>query len=809
MFKNYFKIGIRSIKKYSAFSFINIFGLSVAMSVSMLIILMLINQKGYDQFHKKKDSIYRVNIDPANHKNLYASVPAPLAETLRTDYPIIKEATHLLKGFGGDAVYNHNFAEMRGYFTDDAFFRIFSYELDNGDRSTVLSNPNTMVVSHKIAQQLFGNEDPLGKIVDFADRGIDMFTDEGKAPTDWGTYTVTGVLAETDHKTHLEFDVLVSTASLKQLYQEEKIYDASENWGDYSRSYTYVLVEDNVNENELNSALELLAANTYKDNENLKDTKFMAQSLIKITPGPVLGNDPSSNLPIFVYYILGGFALLVMILAILNYTNLSIARAITRSKEIGVRKVNGALRKDLIFQFLSESMITVFFAFVVAGILLIFIRWALLNLWMNQFLKFDLVPDVTVFLAFVGFTFLTGLIAGIFPAFRLSGFRAVKTLKGSDQARVGRLGIRKTLTVTQFVFSLFFIVTAIVVYNQFRYYMDYDYGFKAENILNVNLQSNDYKLVKEAFNSVSGVSGISGTAYYPGTGRNDNTTLTKPGSKDPVEAIDLRVDENFIDLLDIDLIAGRNLPSLKSNSFVVVNENTAKTFGYDNPGDIVGELFYERGSDKTVEVVGVVENFTVFLLFSSKKTGPIVLRNEPERFNFVSMKMDLRDQEQIIAKLREAWKKVDPIHPLKYEFYEYKLEGFNQAVFDLVAVIGFFAFLTITIACLGLLGMAIYTTERRTKEIGIRKVLGADGFVLVYLLSKEFLILLAIAVIISAPLSYYVNNLWLDFLVVKVTFGFGTILLGSLFILLLGFLTIAPQTLRVSNQNPVESLRTE
>ncbi|WP_422082876.1 ABC transporter permease [Ulvibacterium sp.] len=809
MIKNYLKIGIRNILKYKAFSCINVFGLAVAMSVSMLIILMLINQKSYDQFHERKDSIYRVNIDPANHKRPYASGPAPLAETLRTDYPIIKEATHLLKGCGGDAVYNNSFSEMRGYFTDNAFFRIFSFELEKGDRATALTKPNTMVLSHEVAQRLFGDEDPLGKIVDFADRGIDLFTDEAKAPTDWGTYTVTGVLADKDYKTHLEFDVLVSTASLKQLYQEGKMYDASENWGDYSRCYTYVLAENNVDEKELNSALANLADEKYKGDANLEGSKFMVQALTKLTPGPVLGNDPSSNLPMFAYYILAGFALLVMVLAVLNYTQLSIARAVTRSKEIGIRKVNGAFRKDLIVQFLSESMVLVFFALITAGFFLVFMRWALLNLWMNQFLGFELVPNATVYISFISFTFLTGLIAGIFPALRLSGYRPVKILKGPDETKRGRLGMRKTLTVTQFVFSLFFIVTAIVVYNQFRYYMDYEYGFNAENIINVNLQSNDYKLVKGAFHSVPGVSGIAGTAYYPGTGRNDNTTLTKPGTEEPIEAIDLRADENFIELLDIGLIAGRNLPASESSSFVVVNETTAQTFGYENPGDIVGELFYERNGDKTVEVVGVVEDFTFFLLFSSKKTGPIVLRNEPERFNFVSLKMASADQDQLIAQLEEAWKTVDPIHPLKYEFYEHKLEGYNQAVFDLVAVIGFFAFLTITIACLGLLGMAIYTMERRTKEIGIRKVLGAHGYMLVYLLSKEFLILLGIAVIIAAPLSYYVNNLWLDFLVIKVSFGFGTVLLGSFLILLLGFLTIAPQTLRVSNRNPITSLRIE
>ena len=616
MFKNYFKVGVRNIIKYKAFSFINMFGLAVAMSVCMLIILMLADQKSYDQFHEKKHNVYRIIMQPGNHKRPYATGPIPLREALKTNYPIISEVTSLIKGFGGDAVYNGSYAEMRGFFTDPGFFSMFDFKLAQGDESTALNKPNSLILNRKIALQLFGDEDPLGKTIDFSDRGIDVFTDEGRAPVDWGTYTVTGVLADDNYKTHLKFDVLVSSASLEHLYKEGKIYNASTNWGDYSRCYTYVLVRDNVNKEELNDVLEHLSIASYRDSEKLKHSSFMAQPLTKITPGPVLGNELNSTLPLFAYYILAGLAFVIMIFACLNYVNLSIARAVTRFKEIGVRKVNGARRKDLIFQFLSESMITALLSLGLGIVLLFFVKSAFLNLWINQYLNFELSANINVYLIFLALAMIVGVIAGVFPAIQLSGYKPVKALKNLGSITIGRLGVRKTLTVSQFVVSLLFIVTSIVGFNQFKHFMEYEYSFNAQNVVNINLQSNDYRLVKNAFNEVSGISGVTGCAYYPATGRNDNTYIRKTVSDDPVEAIDLRVDENFINVMELELIAGKNLPPEGPNasSYVLVTERTAKALGYDYPGDIVGELLVERGK-KEIQVIGVVEDFTFSLLF--------------------------------------------------------------------------------------------------------------------------------------------------------------------------------------------------
>lgn len=810
MVKNYFRIGIRNHIKYKAFSFINVFGLAIAMTVSMLIILMLADQQRYDSFQKNKDLIYRILMKPADATSEYASGPFSLANALKMQYPFVKDAVCLYRAVGGDLSWNQHFAEARGYFTDDSFFNIFSFGLQKGNRHSALKEPNSIVISRKIAEKLFGNEDPLGKTIDINDRGLDLFTSEGTAPVSWGSYTVTGVLADNGYHSHLEFDVLVSSSSLHHLYTEDKINDLSDNWSNYFRCYTYVLLKKNEDLSSLKNALEQVSETEFKNDESLKRSELIPQSLTDITPGPALGNAPTVRLPSFAYYILAILAVVVLVSACLNYINLSIARAVTRSKEIGLRKVNGAGKRDLIIQFLSESLITSFFAMFLACILLYFVKTVFLGLWLNKYLNFELQADIMVYLIYLGFSMLTGILAGLFPAIHISRFKPVTSMKNPGSTGPGRIGIRKVLTVSQFIVSLMFIITSIVIYNQFKFFIRYNYGFKSDNVLNINLQSNDFQVVKNALEKMPGVSLVGGCAYFPATGRNDNTSLTVPGSDNTVKPIDLRVDENFIHVLNIPLVAGRNLPpdGTGDKSSILLNEKAAKALGYENPSEIVGASFDERG-DHPLRVVGVVRDFTFFLLFSGRSTGPLVMRNDPTGFNFITMKVGQADQSKLITRIEHTWKKIDPVHPLKYEFYDDRLSENNQPILDIFSIIGFIAFLSITIACLGLLGMAMYTTERRTKEIGIRKVLGANGLIAAYLLAREFLIMLGIAIGIAIPLSYFFNNFWLEFLVAHAPFGLRTLLTGTLVLLILGLLSVVPQAFRVSARNPVDSLRIE
>lgn len=814
MLSNYFKVGIRNILKYKVFSFINVFGLALAMSVCMLILLMLADQRRYDQFHSKKDRIYRIMSSTETSRSRYATSPFPLANALKAEYPIIEESTVLSPEVGGDATFNQHVADMRGYFASPSFFKIFDFQLEKGNKATALVSPNAMVISSELADKLFQEENPIGKTIEFSDRQLPFpqrHDGIGSPSVPWGSFTVTGVIDEKKYKSHLKFDVLISASSRETLYAAKKLKDASNDWEWYFRNYTYALLAPGKKSDDLGKALDDLVAHKYAGikAEHIKGFNLTAQKLSDIQLD-LSGNDTDNRLPRIGYYFLSFLAGIIMILACLNYTNLSIARALTRAKEIGVRKVTGANRKSLIFQFLSESVITTLLALAMAMFFLLFIRPAFKSLWVNQYLNFELPSTITDYVVFVGFALLIGIIAGIYPAFHLSKYQPIQALKDLNNVKAGKLVLRKVLSVSQFVVSMFFIVTSILIYNQFNHFLKFDYGFNPGSIVNIELQGSDYQKLKNEFSTVPGVTAISASDIIPATGRSNGIQLKKVNSKDEaVEGNILMTDENFTGNLGLQIIAGKNLPPSgeSTDRFILVNETATKKLGYRHPTEIVGEVF--EGWGGLLEVVGVVEDFQYNLLLNARQIGTLVLRNQPSQFMYLNVKITSHDPMGTVARLEEKWKRIDPVHPIKYEFFDQQLASTHQGIFDVVSILGFVAFLAITIACLGLLGMATYTAERKTKEVSIRKVLGAEDLSIALLLSGEFLKMLAISICIGAPLSYFLNNLWLELFPSRVDFGAGTVLSGAMILLVLGLITIGSQTLRASKRNPVDSLKAD
>ncbi|MEP1033956.1 ABC transporter permease [Ekhidna sp.] len=811
MFKNYFKVGIRNILKYKMFSFINVFGLAVAMSVCMLIILMLADQRSFDRFHSENDRIYRVLGTPVIGSWPYATIPMPLAETLKEEYPIVEDAIYLRRGIGGDASFNQKTVELKGYFTTSSFFEIFSFPLIEGDKSSALSSPNSIVISKEKAYQLFNDKNPIGKQIKFEDRGLHILDIEsGKPSVDWGTYTVTGVIDLSSYKTHLTFDALVSSTTLQQLYTDSLIANVSENWEYYWAAYTYLKVKEGTTQNQLEIALTDLSNRKYSDSEELADYQFSSQNLSKITPGIPVNNEPSFRLPEIAYYILSILALVIMIMACLNYTNLSIARSLTRMKEIGVRKVNGATRKNLIFQFLTESVITVLIALVVAYVVLYFTKEAFMSLWFNKYFNFELSTSLSVIFKFLVFALAIGLVAGTYPALFLSKKNPINALKNTNISK-GKWGLQKVLNVSQFVVSLIFIVTSMVIYNQFKHYTEFEYGFNSENIINIPLQSNDYDLVVNEFSQVSGVTSISAVDYIPATGISNVIELASSKEDDePFVLLNFYVDEHFIDNLNLKLLHGQPITSSREDGkYIVINESAVEKLGYENPQSAIGQIWELENGESSVQIIGVVENFRATLLINGHEIRPMALSNSKSNLNYLNVRIAEGNPLKTVADLEARWKQLDPIHEFKYDFYDQELANTNLAIFDVVTIVGYISFLAILIACLGLLGMATYVTERKTKEVGIRKVLGAEDFKIVLILSKSFLKLLIISILIAAPLSYFVNSLWLNDLPNRVELGFGTVIIGSLLMLGLGLLTIGSQTLRAARQNPVETLKDE
>lgn len=816
MFANYFKVGFRNILKYKSFSFINIFGLAMAMSVCMLIIMMLADQNRYDAFHEKGDRIYRILSVRECDKQGYATSPMPMAATLKSDYTIAEQTTLLIPDVGGDAIYDNRYFDMRGYFTSPSFFEVFSFELDAGDEKKALTEPYSVVITTALAKKMFGDENPLGKTFSFSDRQLPFpqrHEGYGSASHSWGEFTITGVIDATKYKSHLTFDALVSMSTRDALVSLKKLNDDNTNWAWYFRCYNFVALHSDKTEQDLRNALDDIAKRKLSDikEEHAKGLRFEHQALSNVAIG-LRGNDTGERLPEIAYYILSLLALVIMVSACLNYANLSIARALTRAKEIGVRKVTGANKMSLIFQFTSESVITALLALALAIVFLMALRPAFQGLWINKFLHFEL-PDLpSVYLTFVAFAVAIGIVAGIYPAFYLSRYQPIKALKNLDSMKRGRLSMRKVLSVSQFVISLFFITTSILIFNQFKHYMRFDYGFNTTNMVNIELQGVDYRKLGNELEKVAGVSMVSATDIIPATGRSNGMELKRVNTNEEYTyGHIIRSNERFLDNLGVKIIAGKGLPegTETSERFLVVNEAFTKKMGFRYPSEAIGLVLESKWGGGIHEVVGVVEDFRFNLLINRHEIGPLVLQNTNAHFMYLNVRLETTDRVAAVERLESVWKKVDPAHPFKYEFFDDQLTDTHRGIFDVVSIIGFVSFLAIVIACLGLLGMATYIVERKRKEVGIRKVLGAEEMRLVLLLSKDFIKVLAFSVCIGAPLSFFINNFWLQKFPNRVEFGVGTVLIGTAVLIVMGLITIGSQTLRASKANPVEALKSE
>lgn len=806
MLLNYIRIGVRTMLRHKLFSLINVLGLAIAMSVCLLVIMLLAEQFEYDRFHSESARVYRVLSARPDTNTPFASTPPSIAASLRTGYASIEASTNLVIGVGGDAVVNDKAVEMRGFFGDENFFRVLGFRLNEGDPQTALLQPHSIVISSRIAQTLFKDGDAVGKVVTFYDRGL-HYLKQGKdsPPVSWGSFTVTGVFDREATKSHLRFDVLMSHATRRLLVADGKAKDG-DGW---DNAYTYVLAAKGQTKQDVDASLDKLFDSRFKQDEGLKGFSMYGQPLLDITPGIMVNQPPSFQLPVTAFYILGFVALIIMASACLNYGNLSTARALTRLKEIGVRKVSGALRKDLILQFLTESTLTTLIALALASGILFLVQPAFTGLWLNRYLELAPEWNIKVFGCFAVFALLVGITCGVAPALYLSRFRPVLALKNTVGSTGGKLGARKLLNATQFIVSLFFIVSSLLVYSQYKFFMAFKYGFRADGIVNVALQGNRYEQVAQAFSETTGVNAVSGTQYVPATGRTSGMELDNPKGGDPIGFRHLAANESFIENLGLELLAGRNLPpNMDSISrYVILNETGARRLGFQHPAEAVGSTVVQSWNREAFEVVGVVKDFWIKLPIGGDALDAIFIQNLPRQFSYANVRIAAGQEQEVLPKLERAWKKLDPLHPFKYQYYEDELASTHAGIYDVVSIVGFLAFIAITIACLGMLGMATYTIEKRRREVGIRKVLGAEQRSIVLLLSREFIWILGIAVCVGSPLSYFINNLWLQGFPTRAPFGLEIITASVGILLGLGLLVIGSQSVAASRANPAKAIR--
>jgi len=486
------------------------------------------------------------------------------------------------------------------------------------------------------------------------------------------------------------------------------------------------------------------------------------------------------------------------------------ARALLRAKEVGVRKTLGANRKQIIFQFLSEAILVAIFALIFAFVLLQLILPGFSGMKLMSLLEISPKQGFTVYLWFFIFAVMTGFLSGILPAVYISAFNPIKVLKGVSNIKLlSKITLRKILLVTQFVFSMIFIISIILIYKQMNYMINAEMGFDRDFVYNIRLKDNDFDKVKNYYSQLPEVKNIAGVGHVAGVGHIWDTDIRLNSEDDKLNAHYFAVDQNYLDVMGIELIKGDNFPenlNPENESFIIVDERTLITLNLGDPGNAIGKNIIVDDST-FVEIIGVIKNYNYAALFLPQR--PLLLRYVPESFRIAALRIEGGSNPSIVAKIENEWKSIDKFNEFEGEFLDAEIKDYYSYFEDILYTVGFASILAIVIACLGLFGMATYSTQTKIKEIGVRKVFGAESKSIILLISKTYIKMFIIAAIIAGPLAYIINNAWLQYIVNHAPFGFGTIFIGIFIIISFGMITIAAQTLKAANTNPAQSLRYE
>ncbi len=807
MIRNYFKIAWRNLTHNKWFSAINIFGLSIGLATCLIIMLFVNHELGYDRFHKKADRIARVYFEGnvQGEKMKEAVVMAPVAAAMRRDFPEVEDATRL-QSFDWTPkllVDNREFRSDRVVYADPNFFDVFTLPFIQGDSKTALTEPNTVVLTKDVARKYFGEEEALGKMI--------RFKTENKAPM-----KVTGVIENIPLNSHFQFGLLASTEGLEEAKQQ--------NWmiSDY---FTYVVLRNKNDFETLEAKIPELVDKyigpQMKEGtgQTLAEFRKGGSSLIfhlqRITNVHLHSDfyyDLSAPGDIRYVYIFGAIALFMLLIACINFMNLSTAGASKRSREVGIRKVLGSMKGELVGQFLVESTIIAAIALVLS---LGFVKLSLplFNHLSGQHLAFSFVEKPLLVPVLLGIILFTGLVAGSYPAFYLSSFQPVAVLKGKQVQAKGRISLRSALVVFQFFISIMLIVSTTVVYRQLSYIRHKDVGFDKDKIMvisNAGALGNKTDVFSRELQRDPAVISISASRYLPVNGGGNNNffvfTDQEPGKL--VKTLRYEIDEQYIPTLGIQVKEGRNFSREygTDSSAVILNEAAVKALIWH--GSPLGQTISRtsKGKKELYHVVGVVKDFHFRSLH--EHISPLIMVLSPDRGSFV-IKVATTDMPGFIAKLQERFATYGADDPLDYSFLDERYHNTYNAEQKVGTILGIFAGLTIFIACLGLFGLAKFTAEQRTKEIGIRKVLGASAAQLSAMLSRDFLKLVLIACLIAFPIAGWVMYKWLQDFAYRTNVEWWVFAAAGLASLLIALFTVSFQAIRASAANPVESLRNE
>jgi putative ABC transport system permease protein len=797
---NYLKIAARNLYKHKYFSLVNSLGLAIGMSVSLLMIVFYIHVRTFDNFHENKSEIYRVITSHHNTEREWelAAAPFSIAEDLDHGFAGLKKSVRIHSAFSADAVAPGSLEiPIRGFYTESVFFEVFTFPLIKGNPSTALSKPNSIVISETTAKKVFNTTDVLGKT--FEMRNVLRSKDST------AVYEVTGVLADPPANSHMAFEALVSFSTLPTYFQT---YTGEyRHVGSYGQQYTYLLLDDESVIPQLQGRLNELSKEASKRGE--AKIKFHLQALTDITPGKDLSTINGSLGPIWDnsgFVVFGVICLLILLPACFNYTNISIARALKRSKEIGLRKAMGGLKSQIFFQFITETVLITSVS-LLGGLLMFYIIRQEFQRMMVNGSSLDLSLTWPMVGAFVVFALFTGLVAGFFPALHFAGLNPIQALRNQTHKQSSQGRIRKGLTIFQFALSFCFIIALIVFSRQYRYNLNYDFGFQRENILDVQLQGVKHEQFRNQFSQLAAIQNISMSSHLMGVSASVQLTASID-SRDSFDVYQIFADHNYIKVLKLELIAGKSFPNevWLREKYIVVNEEFVKQFKLGTPHEALGKVF--RMDNKEVEVIGVLKNFNYTSLL--RPIEAFMIRMDPTQFQLANLTVSFTDAYSSLSQMETAWKAIEPEKKFEAEFFDEEIRESYDFYETLLKLVGFLGVLAISISLLGLLGMVVYTSETKTKEVGIRKVMGASTRSITLLLSKDYFFLMLWAALFAIPFTVIIA----DFILSRmqhyhVTLNFWDVLLSLLILLTMGLITIASQTFKTASTNPAETLRSE
>ncbi|MDX2247867.1 MAG: ABC transporter permease [Bacteroidia bacterium] len=794
MLKNYLIVAIRTLIRNRNTSLINIVGLAIGLASCILIFIYVRTELSYDRFHPESEKLFRVlTIDKALGvtSNLVGITLPALGPAMAAEIPEVTQTVRVNGGgrglitYEGESLYAEDVK-----FVEPAFLDFFGFEWKKGEKKQALTRPHTGVISESLAKKIFGEKDPIGETLELNSNT---------------KVEITGILADPPSTTHLDYELLVS---LYPTEQDSNLIQTLQSWQQISM-ITYVALSAPANETLVESKMEEII----RKNDVGENFSVILQPIeeVHLYSSDVLFDGYNENKTDAGYvYALLVVALFIILIAAFNFMNLSTARSSNRAREVGMRKVLGAFRQQLIAQFLGESVLLCLIALVLAlGLASLVVEISDLPFGIDP-LGY-LFTDTPLLLGLIGGTVLLGLMAGSYPAFLLSGFEPVKVLKGKFMNTLSGIWLRRILVVVQFTASIVMIIGTMVVYRQLEMVKNRDKGFDPEQIITLNIGNpairTKYEALKNELSQHPHIKGFACSSSMPGRGFGRNGIQPEGVSEEDIWIVSIMgMNEDYIPLMGMEMAAGRNFSkefSTDSIQATIINEALADALGWGE--EAVGRTI-NFGPTRTT-VVGVVKNFH----FASMRhqIEPMIMYYQPGALNVLSVKMDAEDISGTLDHVQKTWEKINPAFPYEYLFFDEDFAQQFRSEETFARLIVFFTGLAIFISCLGLLGLSAFSAEQRTREIGIRKVLGASVMQVVGLLSREFTILVAIAAVIAVPVAWFAMNSWLESFAYRISIGWGVFVLSGLLALAIALLTNAWHAVKTATANPTEALRYE